>query len=68
MIDTRVEELEAWAEAEGIDLPLPADEIIALEDEGFVVDLETGQILEDVDPDAPVDLQPNTPSNAGDWN
>lgn len=68
MIDTRVEELEAWAAAEGIDLPIPAADIIALEDEGLVVDLETGQILEDVDPDEPVDLQPNTPSNAGDWN
>lgn len=45
-----------------------AQEIANLEAGGHVVDLVTGQILEDVDPDAPIQLQPNTVENAGDWN
>lgn len=45
-----------------------AQEIANLEANGHVVDLVTGQILEDIDPDQPIKLQPNTPENGGDWN
>lgn len=45
-----------------------AQEIANLESQGFVVDLETCQILEDVDVDAPIQLQPDTPETAGEWN
>jgi hypothetical protein len=63
-----VVELLTWAEREGITLPLPAERIVELEHQGFVVDLVTGEVLEDINPDAPITLQPNTPANAGDWN
>ena len=52
----RVLELEAWAVQEGISLPIPAEEIVRLEDIGFVIDLHTGQILEDIDPDEPLEI------------
>lgn len=52
----RIEELEAFARAEGFTLPIPAAEIVALEDQGFVIDLHTGQILEDVDIDEELDI------------
>ena len=48
MVD-RVLEMEAWASQEGIPLPMPAGEIVRLEDMGFVIDLHTGQILEDIE-------------------
>lgn len=51
----RVLELEAWAAQEGIPLPMQAEEIVRLEDMGFVIDLRTGQILEDIDPDEPLE-------------
>ena len=53
----RVSELEQFARAEGLELPMPALEIVQLEDQGFVVDLHTGQILEDVDPDESIDFE-----------
>ena len=53
----RLEELYQFARDEGITLPMPAEEIIRLEDLGFVIDLRTGQILEDVDPDEPIDYE-----------
>ena len=53
----RLEELYQFAKDEGITLPIPAEEIIRLEDLGFVIDLRTGQILEDVDPDEPIDYE-----------
>ena len=52
----RVLELEVWAAQEGISLPIPAEEIVRLEDMGFVIDLRTGQILEDIDPDEPLEI------------
>ena len=52
----RVVELEQWAALEGITLPIPAHEIVRLEDLGFVIDLRTGQILEDIDPDEPLEI------------
>ena len=52
----RVLELEVWAAQEGISLPIPAEEIVRLEDMGFVIDLHTGQILEDIDPDEPLEI------------
>lgn len=45
MTDTRAGELLALAIAEGIDLPMPVEEIIAWEDAGHVIDLLTGDIL-----------------------
>lgn len=47
-IDTRAGELLALAIAEGIDLPMSVDEIIALEDAGHIVDLLTGEVLTSV--------------------
>lgn len=46
MADPRYDELEQFAEQEGIDLPRSAEEIIALEQEGHVVDLLNGSIIE----------------------
>ena len=53
----RVEELEAFAALEGLTLPMPAVEIVRLEDMGLVIDLHTGQILEDVDIDEPIPFE-----------
>ena len=53
----RAEELEEFARLEGLTLPFDASEIVRLEDMGFVIDLRTGQLLEDVDPDAPIDYE-----------
>ena len=53
----RVEELEAFAAVEGLTLPMPAVEIVRLEDMGLVIDLHTGQILEDVDIDEPIPFE-----------
>lgn len=47
MTDPRYDELEELAEQEGIELPRSAEEIIALEKEGHVVDLLNGSIVED---------------------
>lgn len=44
-MDNRIEELQALAAAEGIELPYPPKIIVALEDAGNVVDLITGDIL-----------------------
>lgn len=41
----RIAELEAWAAAEGVTLPMAAASIIAMEDAGAVVDLVTGAIV-----------------------
>lgn len=54
---SRIEELEAWAAAEGLTLPMPAAEIVRLEDMELVIDLHTGQILEDIDIDEPVPFE-----------
>lgn len=43
--DPRIAELLDWAESEGRELPLRPETIIALEDTGAVVDLETGAVL-----------------------
>lgn len=64
---TAVQELEELAEELGIELPYSAEEIAAMEELGLVVDLETGEITE-IDPDAPIEVVPNTPEAAGDWN
>jgi hypothetical protein len=45
----RKEELEEWAQETGLPLPLPTEEIIALEDEGMIVDLETGEVFENAE-------------------
>ncbi|MCB0049836.1 MAG: hypothetical protein M9936_14300 [Caldilinea sp.] len=47
--DRRAGELLALAIAEGIDLPMPVDEIIAWEDAGHAIDLVTGEILLNAD-------------------
>ena len=41
----RITELEELAALEGIALPMPAAQIVALEEEGHVVDLLTGDLL-----------------------
>lgn len=66
-ISTTAQELQELADELGIDLPYSPEEIAELESLGLVVDLETGEILT-VDPDEPIELQPNTPERAGDWN
>ncbi|MCB0081780.1 MAG: hypothetical protein KDE47_12655 [Caldilineaceae bacterium] len=53
----RIAELEAFAALEGLTLPFDAAEIVALEDRGFVIDLHTGQILEDIDPDEQLEIK-----------
>lgn len=45
MTDTRIDELLALAEAEGLSLPYPPDVIARLEDGGAVVDLVTGAVI-----------------------
>ena len=47
--DPRITELLDLAAAEGIDLPLPVEHILDLEDAGHVVDLRTGDIIYDAD-------------------
>jgi len=42
--DVRAFEIYALCEAEGIEPPMPVDEILALEDAGHTVDLLTGEI------------------------
>lgn len=44
MQDPRIDELNSFAAALGVALPLPAAEICALEDAGHLVDLRTGEI------------------------
>jgi hypothetical protein len=46
MANNRIEELEAWAQETGLPLPMPAEEIIYLEDQGMLVDLVTGEVFE----------------------
>ena len=43
--DPRVGELLALEIEMGRSLPMPASEIVALEDSGYIVDLDTGQVL-----------------------
>ena len=43
-------DLRAWAELTGRPLPMPADQIIALELRGHVVDLYTGEATKPQDP------------------
>lgn len=45
MNDPRILELLEWEAANGSPLPRPAEEILALEDAGHVVNLATGDIL-----------------------
>lgn len=44
--DVRISELNELADAEGITLPWPAAVIVALEDQGHVVDLTTGLVIQ----------------------
>ena len=46
--DPRAGELLAWEAETGRALPMPAAEIIALEDGGWIVDLDTGAIYDGV--------------------
>ena len=45
MSDSRIIELILLAHREGFELPMPASEIIALEDEGHLVNLTTGEVI-----------------------
>jgi hypothetical protein len=42
----RLNELYEWSEETGLPLPMEPSTIIALEDEGMIVDLETGLVFE----------------------
>jgi hypothetical protein len=46
MAKSRIEELEEWSEETGLALPMAAEEIVYLEDQGMIVDLETGEVTE----------------------
>jgi hypothetical protein len=46
-MNARIVELLTWSAREGMVLPRPAEEIVALEEAGHVVDLESGDILWD---------------------
>ena len=46
MTDVRINELNELAATEGITLPWPAAVIVALEDQGHVVDLVTGLVIQ----------------------
>ena len=46
MADQRIEELRQWEKETGQKLPLTAEEIVYLEDQGNLVDLETGELLD----------------------
>lgn len=43
-IDTRIAELLQWQADTGQELPLPVSAILTAEDNGLVVDLDTGEI------------------------
>ena len=45
VVGHRIEELIQFAADEGLALPLPADLIARLEEQGHVVDLATGEVL-----------------------
>jgi hypothetical protein len=45
-MDVRTSELLAWEVETGRQLPLPADVILAVEDAGGCVDLDTGAVLD----------------------
>lgn len=47
-LDPRINELYEWSEETGRNLPLNPETICDLEDQGLLVDLETGEILEDL--------------------
>ena len=46
-MSNRIKELEEWSEETGLPLPMSAEEIVYLEDQGNIVDLETGEVTED---------------------
>lgn len=52
-----VREVQETAYDEGFELPMPAEEIVRLEQEGHIVDLRTGQQTLDV-ADKPIDFVP----------
>lgn len=45
VVDERIAELEDQAAEDGITLPMSPEKIVALEDQGHVVDLITGQVI-----------------------
>ena len=68
MTDYRVVDLIIWAANERIKLPMSAEEIIALEDQGFVVDLDTGQILTEAEADTLIARLLRPESDNTQWN
>lgn len=46
VVDERIAELKEQAAEDGITLPMSPEKIAALEDQGHVVDLITGQVIE----------------------
>lgn len=45
-VSTRIQELTEFIEAEGISLSYSVEDVIRLEDSGYVVDFESGAILD----------------------
>lgn len=46
MTDPRLAELTEWTRETGLDLPLPAERIVALEDAGYIVELTDGSLID----------------------
>lgn len=46
MIDPRLAELTEWTRETGLDLPMPAERIVALEDAGYIVELTDGSLID----------------------
>lgn len=61
--DQRIDELTALAQAEGLTLPFPPAVIVAIEDQGGMVHLESGQILWN-GADVPMGLTPTAAAEA----
>lgn len=53
----RIQEIEETAREGGFTLAMPAEQICQIEDEGSMVDLETGQIIDEVE-ESPTTEQP----------
>ncbi len=51
----RIAELEEQAAQDGFTLPMPAWQIVQIEDEGSMVDLQTGEISDEEPEPAPVE-------------
>jgi hypothetical protein len=49
MTDKRIEELREWEQETGLTLPMNPEDIIVFEEENMIIDLESGEILLDLE-------------------